>query len=104
MKAQNKAMFVLGLLFALAVCSAGRTQDLPKEDAPDRPPRIIDHLGSKLIPVHASSVTQASYPDFRLVRLPDGHDYWLLRERSGDTGYSALAHTPECAKCVARKK
>ncbi len=79
-----------GLTIFVALCSGNQREPMA---AP------VDLQGSNKIPVHSvADMQRVNDENFRLVRLNDGHDFWLFY-KSGKRGYSAMTHSPECKKC-----
>lgn len=86
--------FGLGLVFVGFVV-------LDKSPA-EVPPAPIAHIGTDEVPVHSVDDIGKLSGEFKLIRLPDSHDYWFYNRRNRDRGFAALAHSPECQKCLSK--
>ena len=70
----------------IALCSGNQRQPVA---AP------VDFQGSNRIPVHSvTDMRRVDDENFRLVRLKDGHDFWLFH-KSGKGGYNVQLRVAE---------
>ena len=97
---QGHQWATLGFVLCLglgAVCWVASASD--KDEVP---PASVSHIGPNDTPVYSMDKVGEIDEEFQLIHLPDGHDYWFYRDRGGDRGYAAMAHSPECGVCVSR--
>jgi hypothetical protein len=64
------------------------------------PPAPVAHIGIDEIPVHSVNDIGKLEGEFRLIRLPDNHDYWFYNRGNRERGFAALSHSPDCEKCL----